>query len=115
MKRKAWVFVVLILAGCSGGSGGGSGSRAVEISWTANRETGVNAPGGGYRVYHAQAPGFDIATVAPIDVAYAGGPSSPNQVVVTLPAGTTYVKVVAYSALNPTGSAPSAETAVTLD
>ena len=118
VKRTVWLVFGLVLSGCSGGgsSGGpGSGPREVEISWAANRETGVNAPGGGYRVYHASVPDFDIATATPIDVAYAGGPSSPTRVVVTLPVGTTYIKITAYSALNPAGSVPSPETAVTLD
>lgn len=107
------LFIVVLLAGCSGGGGGaGGGNRDVEIAWTANRETAVNAAGGGYRVYYAGASGFDPAAATMIDVPYQGASSAPTSIVLNLPSGTHYIKVTAYSALNPAGSSPSAESEV---
>lgn len=88
--------------------------RLVEISWSPNRESGVNRAGGGYRVYHSTTPGFSLTGAAFVEVPYAGGETTPARVVLALPPGTHYIKVVAYSALNPSGSAPSAEVAVTV-
>lgn len=108
--RVAYFVVALFLAACGDGSSGSS--REVEISWTANRETAVNAPGGGYRVYYASTAQFDIASAKVIDVPYRTGGSAPTSTVVTFAPGTHYIKVLAYSAMNPAGSAPSVETEV---
>lgn len=117
----AAVVGLLALAGCGGGGGGavsgpvtgtGTGAPAsVQVSWTGNRETTVNSPGGGYRVYYSSTPGFNIASANVIDVPFSGG-AVPTSTTLTLTPGTHYVKVTAYSALNPGGSAPSAEIAV---
>jgi len=88
--------------------------RFVEVSWNPNRESGVNRAGGGYRVYHGTTPGFGLAGAKFVDVPYAGGETTPTRVVLALSPGTHYIKVVAYSALNPAGSVPSAEVAVTV-
>lgn len=114
MKPQPCLFLMLVvLAGCSGGGGGaGGGNRDVEITWTANRETAVNAPGGGYRVYYADTSGFDIAGATVVDVPYQGAPSAPTSTVLNLPSGAHYIKVTAYSALNPAGSSPSTESEV---
>ena len=109
----------LLLGACGGGShseSGGApqttqGSAVVAISWTANRETAVNAPGGGYRVYHSRSQGFDVSQAEYLDVPHQTA-GTPNQAAVTLPSGPNYIKVVAYSALNASGSEPSAEVAV---
>lgn len=114
MKPQPCLFLMLVvLAGCSGGGGGAGGvNRDVEITWTANRETAVNAPGGGYRVYYADTSGFDIAGATVVDIPYQGAPSAPTSTVLNLPTGTHYIKVTAYSALNPAGSSPSTESEV---
>ncbi len=111
MRRAASFLFALVLAACSGGGGSG-GPRDVEISWTPNRETAVNAPGGGYRVYYADTSGFDPAAASVIDVPYQGEALTPTSVVVNLPSGTHYIKVTAYSALNPGGSIASDESEV---
>lgn len=108
---------LLLLVSCSGGGGGGGGSpppvnppqRNVAISWSANHEAVVNRTGGGYRVYYSNTPNFAIGSATQVDVPYVGGPTSPVTNTLTLVAGTYYIKVVAYSTLNPAGSAPSAE------
>ena len=112
MRRVASFLFLSVLAACSGGGGSGGGPRDVEISWTPNRETAVNAPGGGYRVYHATTSGFDLATAAAVDVPYQGEAPTPTRAVINLPSGTHYIKVTAYSALNPTGSLASDESEV---
>ncbi|HEX7043643.1 MAG TPA: hypothetical protein VF203_03420 [Burkholderiales bacterium] len=88
--------------------------RYVEVSWDPNRESGVNRAGGGYRVYHGTTPGFSLGGARFVDVPYAGGETTPTRALLALAPGTHYIKVVAYSALNPAGSAPSAEVAITV-
>lgn len=82
------------------------------VSWDANRESGVNSTGGGYRVYHSTTPGFDIDNADVIDVPHASD-TTPTSTTLTLSTGTHYIKIVAYSALNPDGSSPSDQIAVT--
>lgn len=119
MKSKLTVTLLscsLVLAACGGGGGGGDSppaSRTAQVSWTANRESGVNGPGGGYKVYYSSTAGFDITTANVADVPNAGG-ATPTTTNLTLISGTHYVKVVAYSALNPVGSTPSTEISVTV-
>lgn len=115
------LVTLLGLTGCGGGgaggvsasgSGSGSGTTAsVQVSWTANRETAVNSPGGGYKVYFSPTPGFNIASANVIDVPFTAG-TAQTSTTLTLASGTHYIKVVAYSALNPGGSAPSTEIAI---
>lgn len=83
------------------------------LAWTANRETGVNAVGGGYTVHYATTPNVALDQTTRAVVAYdpALG-QTPTAVVLTLAAGTWYLRVTAFSALNPGGSAPSAEVSV---
>lgn len=119
MKSKLTVTVLscsLVLAACGGGGGGGGGgssARNVQVSWTANRESAVNSTGGGYRVYTSPSAGFDITSANVTDVPHAAG-ATPTSTNLTLTSGTHHIKVVAYSTLNTTGSAPSAEIAVTV-
>lgn len=109
------VVILLGLTACGGGGGGGGGSGInsnVQVSWTANRESAVNSPGGGYKVYSSTSPGFNIASASFVDVPNAGG-ATPTSTTLSLFSGTHYIKVIAYSTLNPAGSAPSAEIAIT--
>ena len=119
--RIALVFAIA-LVGCSGSEGtvatAGSSPQntdgPVVISWTANRESAVNAPGGGYRVYYSNVSGFSIAAAPFVDVPYVSGAAAPTSASLDVPAGSYFIRVVAYSALNPTGSEPSAEIPVNL-
>ena len=101
-------------------SGGGSGSspnangtvtgtsHSAQVSWSANRETSVNSPGGGYNVYYSTTPGFSLGSATKISIPYVSGSSAPNSTKLSgLTSGTYYIKVVAYSALNPPGSTSS--------
>jgi hypothetical protein len=100
--------LVAVLVSCS--SGGGSSTptppvtgRVVTLSWAANRETGVNAPGGGYRL--------SISGQSPVDVPYASGPLAPTTKDVTLPSGSYTVTVTAYAALDAQGGAAGSTSA----
>jgi len=94
--------------------------RAVTVSWNANRETAVNTPGGGYKVYYSTASGFDIsdAGVGVVDVPFVAPPATPTSTSLQLVSGQYYFRVVAYTALvAPWGSggsisAPSAQVAL---
>ncbi len=131
--RIAIGLVALALATACGAGGGGSnasgpiapapitGPNSASVSWVANRETAVNGPGGGYRVYYSRTPGFNIATAEFKEVPYVTGTEAPTSVIVDdLPSGTIYFKVVAYSPLTPPGgsagstSQPSAQGSVVL-
>ena len=107
------VLLVVLMTGCGGGKGGSgvldTTPKTVNLSWTANRESTVNAPGGGYRVYYSATSGFAPggAGVAVIDVPHVSGTrAAPTSTSVELPPGTYYFRVVAYSAFG--GGAESA-------
>lgn len=110
VRQIGWLVVSVFLVSCGGGGGGGNSGagREVEIAWDANRDSAVNAPGGGYRVYYSTVAGFRLADAAVIDVPHTAA-GTPTRVVVALAEGQHYIKIVAYSALNPAGSEPSAE------
>lgn len=120
------VIVGLLWTGCGGGGDGSSPNinpnpspiddslSNVKISWTANRETAVNSPGGGYRVYYASTPGFSPTEGTVINVPYTSAPLSPTSTVISLSSGTYYFRVVAYSSLNSNGSEPSQEESITV-
>lgn len=103
----------LFLSACGGGGGGGGGggssnpltstSHAVTISWTANLETAVNSPGGGYTVA--------ISGQSPINVPYVSGPTAPTMTITNLMSGNYSVTVTAYSALNPPGGSSGSTSA----
>lgn len=116
MGSKLCVFFFIVLvSGCKGGGGSVSPppvNRSVQVSWAANHETEVNKAGGGYRVYSSRTSGFDIAAASMTDVPYTGGPTAPTSTVITLVTGNNFIKVVAYSAMNPGGSPPSAEISI---
>jgi hypothetical protein len=127
-KGSQIVAMVLILSATAcGGSGGGKDDAGVarfanvQVSWAANRETAVNRPDGGYKVYYSKTPGFDIATASSVDAPFQSGSAAPTSAVLqNLSSGTYFVKVVAYSGLTRPGpirtssSTPSAEIAVTV-
>ncbi len=104
----------LALTGCGGGDPPGTAAGTAAVSWTPNREAAVNAPGGGYRVYYATRSDFALADANSVDVPYAGGPRAPTSVRLDLGSGVYFVRVVAYSALEPAGSPPSAPLRVAL-
>lgn len=104
----------VLLASCSDGGAGNpspppGGQRNVVISWSANHESAVNRTGGGYKVYYNNTPNFLLGNATQVDVPYVSGPSSPFTTTLVLASGTYYIKVVAYSTMNPTGSVPSTE------
>jgi hypothetical protein len=130
-RRLSQAAAAATLAACSGGGGDdlppppprpgcrsavsspqhlGRGDRLVDLTWTANRERGVNSPGGGYVV---GIPGKGI-----IDVPYVSGDFAPTSLSTTFFAGSYAVTLCAYAALDPSGgtsttySAPSTFTVV---
>jgi hypothetical protein len=98
--------VAMVMAAC------GDSSKSVALSWTANRESGVNKAGGGYEVTITGRPA--------IDVPYVSGTSAPTTTTVSLPSGNYTVTVRAYAALDAQGtntktlSAPSQPVTVTV-
>jgi hypothetical protein len=88
-----------------------SGSGGVDIRWDANRESGVNSAGGGYRVYYSSTGSITAGTPF-LDVAYAAGTTPATAQLTGLAAGTYTIRIVAYSAANPTGSAGTDTTVV---
>ncbi len=123
------LVATLVLAACSGGNSPPptvpprvAVNATVTVNWTASPDAEVNAMGGGYRVYYSSNSNFDTndAGVQMVDVPY-NGMATPTtaQLNINL-SGTWYIKVVAYSALNPPGgnsgsvSAPSAQLAISV-
>lgn len=105
-----------LLAACSGGASDAPATIGqVELRWTPSRASGVNAAGGGYRVYWSTTSGFAPGDpgVQSLDVPWPGSGQTPATASLTLSSGNYYFKVVAYAA---TGggieSAPSAEVAL---
>lgn len=114
VRKGTALGVALFVAACGGGGGGGvsgppSITANVQISWDANRETAVNRVGGGYRVYYSRTSGFDISGATFVDVPYSTGATAPTTANLTLSSGDNFIKVIAYSDLNPSGSATSSE------
>jgi hypothetical protein len=102
MNRTVRYFATLLLVCAMSACGGSSGSpspsgRSVTISWTQNRETGVNKAGGGYRI--------GINTQTPIEVPYVSGSAAPTSYTLTLQPGSYTISVVAYAALDTQGGA----------
>jgi len=123
------VFPAMLQISCGNGDSGTPSTtvspqtiRAVNVSWSANRETAVNTPGGGYKVYYSVSSGFDItdAGVTVVDVPFIAPPAAPTSISLQLVSGQYYFRVVAYSALiAPWGSggsisAPSAQIALSV-
>lgn len=90
-----------------------TGTHTITVNWNANHETAVNTAGGGYRVYYAVSPGYVAGVTAFVDAPYVSGLTSPITAdIPNLGSATYFLNVVAYSALNTTGSAATAKTAV---
>jgi hypothetical protein len=113
MNRFVRLMAALLLGGLAAcGSSSTPAGRNVVITWNANKESGVNKAGGGYRV--------QIDTQTPIDVPYVSGAAAPTTTTVQLGSGTYAITVVAYAALDARGgtsganSSPSQATAVTV-
>jgi hypothetical protein len=121
IKALAGLTTLLALS-CSGGStppgqSDDSTHSEIEITWSANRESAVNGPGGGYIVFYSTRSGFEIEEegVVTMTIPYESGPKAPTSLFLTLASGsTTYFRVLAYSPLTPTGSEPSAEVSFTI-
>lgn len=97
-KAAFVIGLVAALVSCSAGGGSSTSTgpgRVVTLSWNANRESGVNAPGGGYRI--------SISGQLPIDVPYVSGALAPTAKDVTLQSGSYTVTVTAYAALDAQG------------
>lgn len=95
----------LALGGCGGGGGGSSAPprvstlHTVTLTWTANRETGVNKAGGGYYVSIS-------GQSAPINVPFnAASGITPTSATVRLYTGSYSATVSAYAALDVHGGA----------
>lgn len=93
--RLALAAAALAVAACGGDPDEDLAPLAVTISWAANREVGVNQPGGGYEVALAGQP--------LIDLPYVSGPTSPTAVTVNLLPGSHTVTVRAYAAFDAQG------------
>ncbi len=109
MRPISTLLLALLLVGGTAACGGSSSStpvtRTVTLTWNANRESGVNKAGGGYRV--------SIVGQPDVVVPWVSGPAAPTTTTVQLPSGTYTVSIRAYAALDATGgtagsvSAPS--------
>ncbi|MEM7180833.1 MAG: hypothetical protein AAF518_07965 [Spirochaetota bacterium] len=84
----------------------GSSERTLRVSWDANRETDVNAPGGGYKVCYDKSRYFDVNSVSCETVSY-DGTKTPTTASIKLPTGSWYIKVVAFSSQNSNGGKAS--------
>lgn len=95
-----FIIAAFDLAGCGGGGGGSPPPPAwhnVTLSWNANREKGVNSPGGGYTI---SISGQSAPT--PINVPYVSGLTAPTSTTVSLYTGTYSATVTAYATLDAT-------------
>jgi hypothetical protein len=91
---------------CSGGS------YNILVSWSANREKAVNTTGGGYLVYYSTTTPVNTSTATSVDVPYVSGSTSPTSKTITgLSCGTWHFRVVAYSAIHPSGSSSGSRSA----
>lgn len=92
------MLVLLPLSSCFQNS---SNKKGALVTWEANRESSVNSSGGGYKVYYSTQTGFNPLTDGSvINVPYTGDALTPNMALISdVPAGTYYVRVMAYSNL----------------
>ncbi len=111
-KILRWSFLLMPLLSACGQNLGTSdlppffGEKEASVSWSANREKDVNTTGGGYRVYYWDQPSFSLAIAPFVDVPYVAGLQAPTSSrIKKIAAGKYYIKVVAYSAFNPQGTA----------
>ena len=73
----------------------------VNVSWAANLEKSVNTTGGGYVVAYSQNPSAGYSEADKVTVPYVSGPTAPVSATINIPPGTYYIKIYAFSALNP--------------
>lgn len=95
---RVLLLLALGLSACGGGGGESASApaaRSVTLAWEANRESGVNRAGGGYRVAISGQP--------TIDVPYASGSAAPTSTTLILQPGRYSVNVLAYAALDAQG------------
>ncbi len=122
MKRFfSLLFLIPVLTGCSGNgatppaSTQSASSQEVTVSWQASRESAVNRTGGGYTIYYSSQPGAALSAATTVVIPYVSGPSTPTSTKLTLPVGTHYFRISAFSSLGGgTQSEPSAEIPVTV-
>jgi hypothetical protein len=69
--------------------------RLVTLSWTANRESGVNRAGGGYELL--------VSGHEPVVIPYVSGATAPTSAALRLPSGEYTVSVRAFAALDAQG------------
>jgi hypothetical protein len=92
----------LLLASC-GRSSAPATDHVVTLSWAANHESGVNKPGGGYRI--------SISGRPTVEVPYLSGPAAPTTKDVTLGSGSYTVTVSAFAALDAQGGSTGSQSA----
>ena len=95
IARTVIAAAALAIAACHGDADRDLAPLSVTLSWEANREIGVNQPGGGYEVAVAGQP--------VIDVPYVSGASAPTSATVRLLPGSHTVAVRAYAAFDAQG------------
>lgn len=96
----AALAAVALLAACGGSSKSSppprpAGDRNIQVSWNANHEKAVNAPGGGYTVSVDGGPFHDVP--------YVSGALAPTSITTTLRTGSHTVDVWACGALDAAG------------
>jgi hypothetical protein len=90
----------------------GSGTYNILVSWAANREKAVNSTGGGYKVYYSLSTPVNTSTASSVDVPYVTGATAPTSRTITgLSCGSWHFRVIAYSALHPSGSTSTSRSA----
>ncbi|AGH94505.1 fibronectin type III domain-containing protein [Pseudobdellovibrio exovorus] len=90
------VLLLLPLSSCKNSDD----RKGALVTWDANRESSVNSDGGGYKVYYSTKSGFDPLTEGTVIVVphIAHAQHTPNKAMISgVPAGTYYVRVMAYS------------------
>jgi len=109
------LFTVLLFS-CAG-CGGGSSSKNVTVSWSANNDKVVNTSGGGYTLYYSKQSGFDTSSADTTDVPYVSGTAAPTSAILLLSEGVWYIRVAAYGLLNGVSksSDPSAQISVNVE
>lgn len=117
LMRSLLISLTLIfVTACGGGTDAPVPPLStVQISWNANPETAVNQSGGGYKVYYSSNSVFNISDsgVTEIDVPYSSGATTPTSTQVQFLAGTYYIRIIAYSALNAPGTSGGSSSTAT--
>jgi hypothetical protein len=97
-------LIALGSAACgSSSSPAGPTNKNVLLTWNANRESGVNKAGGGYRI--------SITGIPVVDVPYVSGGLAPTSKTVSLAPGSYTATIRAYAALDASGGTTGTESA----